>query len=259
MPPSSHRDDSIEPLVEARGVAKRFGAREVLHDADLAVRPGEIVTIIGPNGAGKSTLLRILLGLAEADRGEVCRRSGLRIGYMPQRLAVDPTLPLTVARFLTLGGRRTRTRLEEVLDEVGARGLLDQPIQALSGGEQQRVLLARALLGEPDLLALDEPMQGVDVNGQAELYALIASIRERHGCGILLISHDLHLVMAATDHVICLNHHVCCSGHPEAVSRHPEYLSLVGVRLDGGLALYAHDHNHDHPRSPACEECEHGR
>ncbi len=236
-----------DPLLEARGVRLAFAGRQVLDGVDLTVSAGEIVTLIGPNGAGKSTLVRVLLGLVRADAGEVYRRPGLTIGYMPQRLTLDPVLPLTVRRFLQLAGRGLDDgRLQAALDEVGAGHVLANPIQQVSGGELQRVLLARALLREPQLLVLDEPVQGVDVTGQSELYALIADLRRRRHCGVLMVSHDLHLVMAATDSVVCLNTHVCCSGHPESVSRHPAYLKLFGPREAATLAVYTHHHDHIH-------------
>ncbi len=234
------------PLIEGHGLAKAFAGRTVLHDVAIRVDPGEIVAIVGLNGAGKSTLVRILLGLLGPDAGRVVRRAGVRIGYMPQRLPVDPALPLTVSRFLALGGRHGAPRIQAALDEVGAGRLGDDAVQTVSGGELQRVLLARALLREPDLLVLDEPVQGVDVTGQSALYRLIGDIRERHGCGVLMVSHQLHLVMAATDWVICLNNHVCCAGQPESITRHPEYLALFGEQVATGLAVYAHSHDHVH-------------
>lgn len=233
-------------LVSAHKVLVRRGARIILQDVDLQVRSAEIITVIGPNGAGKTSLIRALLGLMPIDGGEIRRREDLRIGYMPQRILIDPVLPLTVRRFLSLSGALKPAHLDAVLRETNAAHLLDQPVQAISGGEMQRVLLARALLREPQLLVLDEPAQGVDVTGQGELYALLARIRERHGCGILLVSHDLHLVMEASDSVLCLNQHVCCTGHPQAVSRHPEYLRLFGPVESQGLAVYTHHHDHSH-------------
>ncbi len=234
------------PLVEVEGVELRLGGNAVLAGVDLTVRDGEIVSLIGPNGSGKSTLVRVVLGLLKPGRGRVRVRPGTRIGYMPQRVVVDPTLPLTVGRFLLLGTRATGARLRGVLEEVGAADIAERPIQLVSGGELQRALLARALLREPDLLVLDEPVQGVDVTGQGELFELITRIRDRRGCGVLMVSHDLHLVMASTDTVVCLNHHVCCTGHPEAVSRHPAYLALFGPLAAKGLAVYAHHHDHRH-------------
>lgn len=235
-----------EILAQAQDVEVRFGGSAVLERVSLTVRRGEIVTLIGPNGSGKSTLVRTLLGLIKPDRGRVFTHPGIRIGYMPQRLQVDPVLPLSVRRFLTLGVRATLPQVQAALEEVGAAHVVDRPIQDVSGGELQRVLLARALLREPDLLVLDEPVQGVDVNGQHELYELITRIRTQRGCGILMVSHDLHLVMAATDHVVCLNRHVCCAGRPETVSRDPAYLALFGPTVARGLAFYQHRHDHVH-------------
>ncbi len=238
-------------LVAGTGLGYHRAGLAVLDGVDIEVAEGEIVTLIGPNGAGKTTLVKLLLGLESPDAGRVTRRTGLRVGYLPQRLQVDPVLPLDVARLLTLTRRADPAARRAVLDEVGVPHLLRSPVQALSGGELQRVLLARALLGHPELLVLDEPTQGVDFNGQAELYRLIARLRERRGCGVLLVSHDLHLVMAATDRVLCLNRHVCCHGAPESVRRHPEYLALFGPRLAANLAVYAHHHDHDHDLSGA--------
>jgi zinc transport system ATP-binding protein len=238
--------ENSQMLAELDAVGMRFGRTVALAQVSLTVSRGEIVTVIGPNGAGKSTLLRILLGLLPPSSGKVRLRPGLRIGYVPQRVAIDETLPLTVRRFLSLAIERTAPGdPQSALTEVGAPGLIDAPVQGLSGGEMQRVLVARALLRAPDLLVLDEPAQGVDIIGQAELFALIRRIRDRRHCGILLVSHDLHLVMAATDHVVCLNHHICCSGHPEAVTRDPAYRALFGTAADA-LAIYAHHHDHTH-------------
>lgn len=224
----------------------RFGQKIVLSDIDLTVKADEIVTLIGPNGAGKSTLVRTVLGLIPPNSGSVHLKPGIRIGYMPQKLVVESLMPLSVRRFLALAGPIEPIFFQSVLDELAISHLQDSPIQAMSGGEMQRVLLARALLRKPDLLVLDEPVQGVDITGQAELYELIIRIRDIHHCGILMVSHDLHLVMAGTDSVVCLNQHVCCSGHPEAVSQHPEFLNLFGMRETAAIAVYAHRHNHRH-------------
>ena len=218
-----------------------LGATRALDRVDLEVAAGEIVTLIGPNGAGKTTLLRVALGLLRPDAGEVVRTPGLRVGYMPQRLAVEPALPLTVRRFLALAAPDAARRAGPALERVGAGRTLDTPIQAVSGGEMQRVLLARALLRDPDLLVLDEPTQGVDLGGQDELFALITGIRDERGCGVLMVSHDLHLVMGSTDRVVCLNRAVCCTGAPLAVSDDPAYLRLFPARPPG-LAMYAHRH-----------------
>ncbi len=236
---------AAEHILEAHDVGWQVGGEVILSGVSLTLLESEILTIIGPNGAGKTSLLRVLMGLVAPSSGHVWRRPGLRIGYMPQRLAIDPGLPLDVGRFLRLA-ERDPAALAATAAEVGVVGLLDKPLAAVSGGEFQRVLLARALLRKPQLLVLDEPAQGVDVNGQAELYRLIDAVRRRHRCAVLMISHDLHLVMAATDTVLCLNRHVCCVGKPEVVGAHPEFLHLFGRRAVEGLALYAHHHDHEH-------------
>jgi zinc transport system ATP-binding protein len=232
-------------LVSLAGVTKSFRGWRALADIDLTVHAGEIVTLIGPNGAGKTTLMRIALGLMKPDSGTVFRAPGLKIGYMPQKFHIDDVLPLNVMRFLTLHPRATPQAIEAVLQETRTEHLVNLPIQRISGGEMQRILLARALIGTPDLLVLDEPVQGVDVGGQGELYGLIEAIREHRGCGVLMVSHDLHMVMAATNRVVCLNHHICCSGSPQAVGQDPSFKALFGVAT-GSLALYAHSHDHTH-------------
>jgi len=242
-------------LIEAQNISLKRQHKQVLQDVSLQVSEKEIVTLIGPNGCGKSSLLRILLGLVKPNRGSVNKSSGLRIGYMPQKLRIDDRLPLNVNSFLMLAPGARKERVADWLQRLGIEDLKQQPVQALSGGEWQRVLLARALLCEPHLLVLDEPVQGVDVQGQRELYQLLPQLRDELGCAILLVSHDLHLVMAATDKVICLNGHVCCSGHPDQVSISPEYEALFGVKpvaaqveQDAVLAHYTHHHDHVHCR-----------
>ena len=233
-----------EPLIQLENIHMGFQGREVLQGISMDVMPGEIVTLIGPNGAGKTTLVRIALGLQKQSRGIRLVREGLRIGYMPQKLHVDNTMPLTVKRFLDLTNQ-TASAILEALERTGVKHVYLSPLQSLSGGELQRVLLARALLHKPHLLVLDEPVQGVDINGQRELYQLIADLRKEQGCAVLMVSHDLHLVMAATDKVICINQHLCCSGHPHQVKEHPAYLRLFGVQSDE-LAVYTHHHDHHH-------------
>jgi zinc transport system ATP-binding protein len=234
------------PLITARDVSVRRDGKTLLEHVSIEVAPGEIVTLIGPNGAGKTTLIRVLLGVLAPDAGTLERREGLRIGYVPQRFEADPVLPLTLARFLSLGAARpAAAKLEHVLAETGIAALRRTPLHALSGGELQRALLARALLRDPELLILDEPVQGVDFTGQLDLYNLIGRLKREYGCGVLMVSHDLHIVMRATDRVVCINRHLCCAGQPEAVSRHPEYVSLFGPRA-GELAVYTHEHDHAH-------------
>lgn len=236
------------PLVELNNISLRFNAEPVLEAISLTIHEGEIVTIIGPNGAGKSTLVKVITGLVSPSEGAVIRHGKLRTGYMPQSLHLDPSMPIKVSRFLSLAGAKSPSREERMkaLEQVGIAHLNAAQMQVLSGGEFQRVLLARAILQRPNLLVLDEPLQGVDVNGQIELYRLIASLREQLSCAIVMVSHDLHLVMAQTDSVVCLNRHMCCHGQPESVSKHPEYLKLFGKQASDDLAVYTHNHDHHH-------------
>ena len=240
------RPPGADILISARALAVARSGRTILSDVDLDIAAGEIVTLIGPNGAGKTTLVRALLGLERLDDGEVQRRRGLTIGYVPQRFDIDRALPMTVSRFLALGEGARQARIAEVLEEVGAARVANQQLSELSGGELQRVLLARALLNDPDLLVLDEPVRGVDYVGEAELYTLIGRLRDTRGLGVLLISHDLHIVMGKSDRVVCLNRHVCCSGVPETVAQHPEYVRLFGRDEARAFAVYQHRHDHRH-------------
>ena len=235
-------------LIEARNLSVRMGDLEVLSGVTMGIAEGEIVTILGPNGSGKSTLIRALLGLVGPSGGEVRRKPGLSIGYVPQRLALDPSLPLSVRRFLSLPLRVSDAEAKGALSRVGMEGTETTPVTGLSGGQLQRVMLARALLSRPGLLVLDEPTQGLDQPGEAAFYRLIEEVRRETGAGVLMVSHDLHVVMAASDRVICLNHHICCQGTPRVVSAAPEYRALFGLGTQGALALYqhSHDHSHDH-------------
>ncbi len=237
---------AADALLSARGLWFARSGRSILEGIDLDIRAGEIVTLIGPNGAGKTTLVRILLGLTRADRGTVQRGPGLTIGYVPQRFDIDRTIPMTVARFLQLASRVDDRHIATALSEVGASKLLKAQLSELSGGELQRVILARALVRSPNLLVLDEPVQGVDFVGEAELYGLIGQLRTRRGLGVLLVSHDLHVVMAQSDRVICVNRHVCCSGVPDAVAKDPAYERLFGSHAARAFAIYSHHHDHRH-------------
>lgn len=242
-------------LISARRLGLAREGRTILADIDIDIGPREIVTVIGPNGAGKTTLVRALLGLEPLDSGEIRRKPGLVIGYAPQRFDIDRAIPLTVARFVAMGRRTEPGELGKVLGDVGAGSLADRQFSELSGGELQRVVLARALIRSPDLLVLDEPVRGVDYVGEAELYTLIGRLRTERGFGVLLVSHDLHVVMAQSDRVICLNRHVCCSGVPQSVAQHPEYARLFGAQAARAFGLYHHHHDHSHdlagePHSP---------
>lgn len=250
---------SKDSLIRADRLCVHFGAGEVLHEVTLAIRPAEIVTVLGPNGSGKSTLLRALLGIIAPSHGTVSRQPGLRIGYVPQRLAIDRVMPMTVRRFLSLPQRVSDMDAQQALARVGLEPLGTQQMSGLSGGQFQRVLLARALLSHPQLLILDEPTQGLDQPGEAAFYRLIEEVRQETGAAVLMVSHDLHVVMAASDRVICLNGHICCEGTPRVVSNAPEYRALFGLGSQGALALYqhAHDHSHDEPE-PSGHDHHHG-
>ena len=240
------RDHHPDALISARNVHLARGGRTILADIDIDISPGEIVTVIGPNGAGKTTLVRALLGLEPLDGGDIRRKPGLVTGYAPQRFDVDRAIPLTVSRFVALGRNCGPDERARVLKDVGAGSLGERQLSELSGGELQRVVLARALVRSPDLLVLDEPVRGVDYAGEAELYTLIGRLRTERGFGVLLVSHDLHVVMAQSDRVICLNRHVCCSGVPQSVAQHPEYARLFGPQAARAFGLYHHHHDHSH-------------
>ncbi|MCS5707462.1 ATP-binding cassette domain-containing protein [Candidatus Berkiella cookevillensis] len=229
-------------IISIEGLGLSLGGKQILQNISFALAAGEIVSLIGPNGAGKSSLVKCIVGLLPPTTGTIHRHQPLRMGYMPQSLKLDPSLPISVKRFLTLG--QSKVNIDPVLAEVGVQSVVNTQLTALSGGEWQRVLLARALLRQPNFLVLDEPAQGVDLVGQDELYQLIAQIRDRYHCAVLLVSHDLNLVMAKTDKVLCLNQHICCFGTPQTVGQDPSFLKLFGKVPE--VALYAHKHDHQH-------------
>ena len=231
-------------LIQVEGLNVRYGARTALSDVSLRIEPNEIVTIVGPNGSGKTSLLRAIIGAIKPSEGRIVQASSLKIGYVPQKLHIDDTLPITVSRFLRLPGGLAD--VDYALKQAGVPELEKEQLSQLSGGQFQRVLLARALIGKPDLLLLDEATQGLDQRGSASFYQQIETVRKATGCAILMISHELHVVMSASDRVICLNGHVCCEGAPAAVASAPEYRALFGTGTGGALALYRHEHDHDH-------------
>lgn len=247
--PAGQKPDILLRLDNA-GIERN--GRWLVRNITLDLHRGEIVTLIGPNGSGKSTTAKLALGIHKPDEGSVKREKSLRIGYVPQKITIDPSLPLIVERMMRMTAPLSKQAIEEALDLAGIPHLLNAQVVHLSGGEFQRVLLARAFGCKPDLLVLDEPLQGVDFAGEAELYDTIAKFRDHTGCGVLMISHDLHIVMAATDRVICLNGHICCSGTPVDVAASPEYARLFGLRSPRGaeippsLAVYTHHHDHTH-------------
>ncbi|MFK3692726.1 zinc ABC transporter ATP-binding protein ZnuC [Agrobacterium tumefaciens] len=233
-------------LVSLANAGVQRSGRWLVRGVEFSVSKGEIVTLIGPNGSGKSTSAKMAIGVVKPTEGVVTRTAGLKVGYVPQKLSVDWTMPLSVRRLMTLTGPLAARDIDAALNATGIAHLANAEVQHLSGGEFQRALLARAIARKPDLLVLDEPVQGVDFSGEIALYDLIKNIRNSSNCGILLISHDLHVVMAETDTVICLNGHVCCRGTPQAVSQSPEYMRLFGGAAAKGLAIYSHHHDHTH-------------
>lgn len=245
-------------LITIQNLSVRYGARTVLRDVNLTIEPGEIVTIVGPNGSGKTSLLKAIIGATQPAAGRITHRTGLRIGYVPQRLHIDQTLPITVERFLRLSGRVDSAAFKAALDSAGVPDLRRRQMAELSGGQFQRVLLAQALIGGPDLLLLDEATQGLDQPGSAAFYRQIEAVRHATGCAVVMISHELHVVMSASDRVICLNGHVCCSGTPAVVASAPEYRALFGTGTGGALALYRHDHDHDHDHGHGHDHDSHG-
>ncbi|WP_281983869.1 ATP-binding cassette domain-containing protein [Thalassorhabdomicrobium marinisediminis] len=248
-------------LITAENIEVRNGGTRALFGVSLTLEAGEIVTVVGPNGSGKSTLMRALIGAVPLQAGRITRRPGLRIGYVPQTLHIDRALPMTVRRFLNLPSRVGRAAARAALARTGVEALEQRQLAGLSGGQLQRVLLARAILNAPHLLVLDEPTQGLDQPASASFYRLIEALRDEMGCAVLMVSHELHVVMSATDRVICLNGHICCEGTPDVVTAAPAYRELFGTGTGGALALYRHehDHAHDHPHGHADAPChEHG-
>lgn len=250
-----------EPLVSLEKIDVVFNGQKALQNINLSIYPNSITTIVGPNGGGKSTLLKILLKLLTPTKGKVTHRKGLNIGYVPQKLHLDPSMPITVSHFLGLKPHADKKMIEEALTLFSIQHLSEKSMQKLSGGELQRVLLARAILNKPQLLVLDEPMQGVDIIGQTELYQLLNETRSWLNCAILMVSHDLNIVMANTDEVLCVNKHICCAGTPEVITNDPRFIHFFGDQFAKNVAFYSHKHNHHHNlQGDICQghcECKH--
>lgn len=236
----------MKPLVSIQNAGVSRSGKWLVRGVSFSIAPAEIVTLIGPNGSGKSTTAKAILGICELNEGSRTHSNDMRVGYVPQKIEIDWTLPLSVERFMSVTARLSKSEIDENLERTSVKHLKQSQLRNLSGGELQRVLLARAIARKPNLLVLDEPVQGVDFAGEIALYDLIVEIRNELQCGILMISHDLHVVMAATDRVICLNGHVCCQGTPGAVAESSEYKHLFGERAIGSLAVYQHQHDHQH-------------
>jgi len=232
-------------LVELNKVGFKQNNKWLVEGVTLKVEKGKIVTLIGPNGSGKSTTAKIALGIYKDIEGSVEKFTS-KVGYVPQKISIDWTLPLRVYDFMLLTEDIKDEAIEEALTLTGVTHLKNENLGNLSGGEFQRVLIARAISKKPELLVLDEPVQGVDYTGEIALYELIKKISDTLNCGILLISHDLHTVMTATDHVVCLNGHVCCSGTPMDVAKNNEYKTLFGEQASQILSVYEHKHDHVH-------------
>lgn len=227
-------------LIQLRDIAYRVGKRNILHDITLPITAGELLTIVGPNGAGKSTLLHLILGHIKPTNGNIKRATHLKMAYVPQSFHTAPDFPITMRRFL----KDIKNAVENpILHTLKIAHLLDTPLQNLSGGETQRLLLARAMLTKPNLIALDEPAAGIDPAALGSYYQTIRDYQVQNQCAIVMVSHDLHLVMAASDQVICLNGHICCAGHPETIAMHPEFRAITGLE---NIGIYKHRHEHTH-------------
>ena len=233
-------------LTSLSSVGVRRDNRWLVHNFDLTIRRGEIVSLVGPNGGGKTTVAKIVAGALPPDIGSVERAKGIRIGYVPQKVNIGSTLPITVRRLMKLSQNKKRNEIDAMLSKLNIQNLADSPVQLLSGGEFQRAFLARALLRKPDLLILDEPSTGLDFSGEADLYNHIVNVRDALNCGILLVCHDLHIVLAKSDNVVCMNVHICCTGKPKQIISDEEFIKLFGGETAQSHAFYLHHHDHSH-------------
>ena len=237
-----------EPILKLTNLSVLMDKKLILDDISFEVTSGKIITIIGPNGSGKTTMVRCILDLIKPTKGNIWIQKGIKLGYMPQKISLNPYLPIKVINFLELDINNiiTPELLDQVISEIGIGSILSLPLQEISGGEMQKVLFARALLNKPDILILDEPTQGIDINGQLEFYKLIEKLRDEKNISIVIISHDLHMVMKSTDYVICLNQHICCEGTVKFVNQHKDFHNLFGTKTLEAFSVYEHDHNHQH-------------
>ncbi|MFP6776261.1 MAG: metal ABC transporter ATP-binding protein [PS1 clade bacterium] len=233
-------------LISTSNIKLQQNGKSILDDVSFELKKGEFITLIGPNGAGKSSLIKVLLGLIKPDSGSINRAKNVKVGYTPQRFSANEFIPISVVDFLNLNQNINDDFLLETADLTGIQLLLNSSLKDLSGGEIQRVLLTRALLGKPNLLILDEPAQNLDVDGQMQLYKLIQDIHQKHGCAVLMVSHDLHRVMKESTQVLCLYHHICCMGQPESILKDSKFNDLFADQMDDLMATYEHHHNHTH-------------
>lgn len=235
----------MSKLLELNNISLQIAQKTIVNDISFSINTGEILTIIGPNGAGKSTLIKIILGLQKPSSGTIKKSANLKIGYMPQKISLDPTLPISVHRFIKAGKSVSIADIRDNLDQLNAAHLIDKSMHILSGGELQRALLANAIINNPDLLIMDEPAQALDVSGQQHFYEFLSKISKSLNCGIIMISHDLRHVMATSDNILCMNVHVCCSGKPEQVSIDPVYQQMFPDNTIISSYTHKHDHHHD--------------
>ena len=231
---------TINALISASNVSVFKHNKSILKNIDIQINKNDFITIIGPNGAGKTMLLKCLMGFYKPNFGEIQKKDKLKIGYMPQSINVINTMPMTVKNFITVRKKYDDISFQQVISEIDIRQLVDKQLSVLSGGEMQRVLLARSLLNNPDLLVLDEPAQNLDISGQLSFYKLIQEIYSKRDISILMVSHDLHLVMVSTKKVLCLSNHICCSGKPQQVAQDPEFISMFGKDMANMMAVYQH-------------------
>jgi|TARA_B100000953_G_scaffold11215_1_gene9981 zinc transport system ATP-binding protein len=235
-----------ETLITADNISLNHQGKNILDSVSFKLHQGEFITLIGPNGAGKSSLIKILLGLIHQDSGKVKYSKNIRLGYTPQTFSPNPFIPISVIDFLSLNQKVETALTNEIIEITGIAGLLDSPLKKLSGGELQKVLLARALLNKPNVLILDEPAQNLDIDGQMQLYKLIQDIHQKNNCAVLMVSHDLHRVMKESTQVLCLYHHICCQGHPESILNDEQFNDLFADQINELMTTYEHHHNHQH-------------
>ncbi len=241
-------------LIEAKNINLQFSSKKILDDVSLVIKNDDFITIVGPNGAGKSMLLKCLIGLIKPNSGQITRKKGLKIGYVPQKVNISRSFAIKVGDFVKLNQKVTDRQIQQIAKETEIDKILDHQLNNLSGGELQRVLLARALVSEPEILILDEPAQNIDISGQLKFYKLLEKVYNSRKIAILKVSHDLHMVMALSKQVLCLYHHVCCHGKPQNIARDPKFMSIFGDDMAKMMAYYNHQHDHSHSHEEGCQE-----